>query len=109
VECHGEPENHKALNFYCKITLNLLDICIVDLRGKNGENQLTPRISMSKICNSPLIMLLLLTSTSTKNQEKIRRMFLMHIISQITNLKVIGEVLGLRECYQCGGETLGKR
>jgi hypothetical protein len=21
-------------------------------------------------------------------------------------LKVIGEVLGLRECYQCGGETL---
>jgi hypothetical protein len=30
----------------------------------------------------------------------------MHIIFQITNLKAIGEVLGLRECYQCGGETL---
>jgi hypothetical protein len=26
----------------------------------------------------------------------------MHIISQITNLKVIGEVLGLGECYQRG-------
>ena len=30
----------------------------------------------------------------------------MHTISQITNLKIIGDVLGLRECYQCGGETL---
>ena len=106
MKCHGEPENHKALSFYCKITLNLLDMYFWFEGKKNGKNQLTPRISMLKICNSPLIMLLLLTSTSTKNQEKITKMFLMHIIFQITNLKAIGEVLGLRECYQCGGETL---
>ena len=30
----------------------------------------------------------------------------MHITSQITNLKKIRDVVGLRECYQCGGETL---
>ena len=61
---------------------------------------------MSEICDSPLIMWLLLTSTSTTNQQKIRGMFLLLITSQIINLKMIGEVLGLRECYQCGGETL---
>ena len=31
----------------------------------------------------------------------------MLITSQIVNLKEIGDVLVLRECYQCGGETLG--
>ena len=30
----------------------------------------------------------------------------MPIASQITSLKKIEDVLGLRECYQCGGETL---
>ena len=30
----------------------------------------------------------------------------LHITSQITNLKKIRHVVGLRECYQCGGETL---
>jgi hypothetical protein len=34
-------------------------------------------------------------------------MFLILITSQIVNLKVIGEVLVLIKCYQCGGETLG--
>ena len=33
-------------------------------------------------------------------------MFLIPITSQIVNLKTIGNVLGLRKCYQCGGETL---
>ena len=42
-------------------------------------------------------MLLLLTSTSTKSQGKIRGMVLMHTISQITNLKMVRDVLGLRE------------
>jgi len=51
-------------------------------------------------------MYLLPTSTSTKNQGKIRGMFLILVTSQIVNLKMIGDVLGLRKCYQCGGETL---
>jgi hypothetical protein len=29
----------------------------------------------------------------------------MRIIFQITNLKMIRDVLGLRKFYQCGGET----
>jgi hypothetical protein len=33
-------------------------------------------------------------------------MFLILITSQIVNLKMVGDVLGLRKCYQCGGETL---
>ena len=33
-------------------------------------------------------------------------MFLILIISQIVNLKTIWDVLGLKKCYQCGGETL---
>jgi hypothetical protein len=33
-------------------------------------------------------------------------MFLILIISQIKNLKIVEDVLGLRKCYQCGGETL---
>jgi hypothetical protein len=35
-------------------------------------------------------------------------MFSIPITSQIVNLKMVGDVLGLRECYQCGhgGETL---
>lgn len=33
-------------------------------------------------------------------------MFLILITSQIVNLKMNGYVLELRECYQCGGETL---
>jgi hypothetical protein len=61
---------------------------------------------MSKIGDSPLIMWLLPTSTSTTNLGKIGGMFLLLINSQIVNLKMIEEVLGLRECYQCGGETL---
>jgi hypothetical protein len=32
-------------------------------------------------------------------------MFLIPIISQIINLKTAGDVLGLRECYQYGGEA----
>ena len=28
------------------------------------------------------------------------------MISQIVNLKMICDDLGLRKCYQCGGETL---
>jgi hypothetical protein len=27
--------------------------------------------------------------------------------SEIANFKMIGDVIELRECYQCGGETLG--
>jgi hypothetical protein len=34
-------------------------------------------------------------------------MFLILITSQIVNLKMIGDVLVLKKCYQCGGETLG--
>jgi hypothetical protein len=34
-------------------------------------------------------------------------MFLLLMTSQIVNLKMINDVLVLRECYQCGGETLG--
>jgi hypothetical protein len=30
----------------------------------------------------------------------------MFITSQIVNLRMINEVLRLRRCYQCGGETL---
>ena len=30
----------------------------------------------------------------------------MLITSQIANLRMIGDVLELRKCYQCGGETL---
>jgi hypothetical protein len=33
-------------------------------------------------------------------------MFLIFVISQIVNWKIIEDVLGLRKCYQCGGETL---
>jgi hypothetical protein len=33
-------------------------------------------------------------------------MFLILITSQIVNLKTIEDVLELRKCYQCGGETL---
>ena len=33
-------------------------------------------------------------------------MFLILITSQIVNLKTIENVLELRKCYQCGGETL---
>ena len=53
-------------------TITLLDICIVDLRGKKG------RIS------------LLLMSQCQK-----------YVI-----LPSYRDALGLRECYQCGGETL---
>ena len=34
-------------------------------------------------------------------------MFVILITSQIVNLKTIGDVLVFRQCYQCGGETLG--
>jgi hypothetical protein len=33
-------------------------------------------------------------------------MFLILITPQIVNLKMIRDVLKLRKCYQCGGETL---
>ena len=33
-------------------------------------------------------------------------MLLILLTSQIVNLKVISDVLELRKCYQCGGETL---
>ena len=33
-------------------------------------------------------------------------MFLILITSQIVNFKMNGDVLRLRKCYQCGGETL---
>ncbi len=33
-------------------------------------------------------------------------MFLILIISQTVNLKMVEDVLGLIKCYQCGGETL---
>jgi hypothetical protein len=33
-------------------------------------------------------------------------MLLILITSQIVNLKMVGVVLGLKKCYQCGGETL---
>ena len=61
---------------------------------------------MSETCDSHLIILLLPTSTSAINQGKIREMFLRLVTSQIINLKTIGDVLELRKCYQCGGETL---
>ena len=48
-------------------------------------------------------------STGLKNQGKIRGMFLLLISSQIVNLKMIGKVLVLKKCYQCGGETLVSR
>ena len=44
---------------------------------------------------------------STKNWGKIRGTFSILITSQIVNLKTIRDVLVLRQCYQCGGETLG--
>jgi hypothetical protein len=34
-------------------------------------------------------------------------MFLILMTSQIVNLEMIGNVLVLKKCYQCGGETLG--
>ena len=34
-------------------------------------------------------------------------MFLIHMSSQIVNLKLIRDDLVLKKCYQCGGETLG--
>ena len=45
-------------------------------------------------------------STSTKNQGKSGEIFLVPIISQIIKLKMVGDVLGLRKHYQCGGESL---
>ena len=48
------------------------------------------------------------TSTSAKNQGKIREMFLILVTSQIINLKMIGDVLEPRKCYQCGDSTHGK-
>jgi hypothetical protein len=75
---------------------------------RKGKDRFTPHISMSEICDLPLIM-----STSfhqpqpqPKNRKKIRGMFWILITSQIVNLKMAGGVLGLRKCYQCGGETL---
>jgi len=45
-------------------------------------------------------------STSTKNQGKSGGIFLIPITSQIVNFKMVGDVLGLRKRYQCGGEPL---
>ena len=42
-----------------------------------------------------------------RNQGKIRGVFLLFIIPQIVNLKMIRDVLVFIKCYQCGGETLG--
>jgi hypothetical protein len=42
-----------------------------------------------------------------QKSRKIKEIFLILIASQIVNLKMIGDVLVLIKCYQCGGETLG--
>ena len=42
-----------------------------------------------------------------KKSRKIKEMFLILIASQIVNFKMIGDVLVLIKCYQCGGKTLG--
>jgi hypothetical protein len=59
-------------------------------------------ISMSEIYDSPLMMSLPPTSTSTKNQRNVL------ITSQIINLKMVRGVLGLRKCYECSGGILVK-
>jgi hypothetical protein len=68
-------------------------------KRKNGNDWFTPHISMSKFRNSPPILWLPLTSTSTKNQGKSRIVFLILITSQIINLKIVEGVLGSRKCY----------
>ena len=48
-------------------------------------------------------------STNLNLNQKLGKsggMLLIVITSQIINLKMISDVLGLRKCYQCGGETL---
>jgi hypothetical protein len=71
-------------------------------------DQFIPRISMLKICNSPLIGPHNAISTNLSLDQisrKIREIFLMFITSQIVNSKMIEYVFVLRKCYQCSGET----
>jgi hypothetical protein len=37
MKCHGEPENHKPLYYYCKTTLSLSEIYITDMMKKMGR------------------------------------------------------------------------
>jgi len=62
---------------------------------------------MLKTCDSPLHNVVSTDLDLKINQGKIRGMFLLFIISQIVNLKMIRDVLVFIKCYQCGGETLG--
>ena len=57
---------------------------------------------MSKICDSPNVVY-----TDLDLNQKSRKNQMNDFNSQIVNLKIIGDVLVLRRCYQCSGETVG--
>ena len=60
------------------------------------------RILILKICDSSLSIIIdsdVASTSNQKNQVKIGGMFLMHITSQIVNMKTIGDFLGFRKWW----------